>query len=154
MINDTRVERPQLVPTSVMGWRISFGQMEGKPATTPQALRDQAERSIRLAHGTLDMPAKAALLALAEELQQKATQLEAAVPTEAPTPTETPIARLKRLKQPPSWTLPTALKLRRSKIQTDFQTLAIRTQIRPLRFKTPKARRASISERPSQLRWR
>ena len=87
--------RPQLAPTSVMGWGISFGQMAEKTATTtPQVLRDQAERTIQLAHGILDKPAKAALLTLAQELQEKAAQLEAAVPTEAPTTTETPLAAI------------------------------------------------------------
>ena len=66
----------------------------GKAATTPQALRDQAERAIRLALGILDKPAKEALLAHAQELQQKADQLEAAVPTEAPATTEIPIAAI------------------------------------------------------------
>lgn len=56
-----------------------------KPITTPQTLHHQAERAIRLARGILDKPAKAALLALAEELLQKAAQLEAATPTISPT---------------------------------------------------------------------
>lgn len=68
--------------------------MGGKTVTTPQALRDQAERALRLADGTLDKPAKAALLTLAQELQEKAAQLEGAVPTEAPATTETPIAAI------------------------------------------------------------
>ena len=53
----------------------------GKAATTPQALRDQAERAIRLALGLLDAPAKEALLVHAQELQQKAAELEAAPDT-------------------------------------------------------------------------
>ena len=68
--------------------------MGEKPATTPQALRDQAERAIRLAHGTFDEPAKAALLTLAQELQEKAAQLEATVPAETPATTETPLAAI------------------------------------------------------------
>ena len=68
--------------------------MREKPAVTPQALRDQAERAIRLAHSIFDDRAKAALLAHAEELAQKAVQIEAAVPTEAPATTETPIAAI------------------------------------------------------------
>ena len=67
---------------------------ERTATTTPQALRDQAERAIQLAHGISDKPAKAALLTLAQELQEKAAQLEAAVPTEAPTTTETPVAAI------------------------------------------------------------
>jgi hypothetical protein len=55
--------------------------MGEEPAPTPQALRHGAERAIRLAHGILDEPAKAALLALAQELLEKAAQLEAATPT-------------------------------------------------------------------------
>jgi hypothetical protein len=48
-----------------------------KPAATPQALRDQAQHATRLAQGTSDKQANAALLAFAQELLQKAAQLEA-----------------------------------------------------------------------------
>jgi hypothetical protein len=51
--------------------------MEENPAPTPQALRDQAQHATRLAQGTSDKQANAALLAFAQELLQKASQLEA-----------------------------------------------------------------------------
>jgi len=57
--------------------------MREKPAPTPQALRAQAEHATRLAHGILDKPAKEALLTLAQELLEKAAQLEAATPKPA-----------------------------------------------------------------------
>ena len=42
----------------------------------PQTLRDQAQRAIRLADGITDERAKAALEAFAQELLEKAAQLE------------------------------------------------------------------------------
>jgi hypothetical protein len=56
--------------------------MAENPAPTPQALRDQAQHAARLAKGTSDKQANAALLAFAQELLQKAAQLEA-TPTNA-----------------------------------------------------------------------
>jgi hypothetical protein len=64
--------------------------MSEKPGPTPQALRHRAERAIRLAHGILDKSAKEALQALAQELLEKATQLEAATSAEAVVPTIAP----------------------------------------------------------------
>jgi hypothetical protein len=48
-------------------------------APTLQALHDQAQHAIRLADGITDERAKTALLAFAQELLQKAAQLEAAI---------------------------------------------------------------------------
>ena len=52
--------------------------MPQKPASTPQSLREESQRATRLAGGTTDEKAKAALLAYARELLERATQLEAA----------------------------------------------------------------------------
>jgi hypothetical protein len=49
-----------------------------KPASTPQELREESQRAMRLAEGTTDEKAKTALLAYARELLEKAAQLEAA----------------------------------------------------------------------------
>jgi hypothetical protein len=51
--------------------------MANLPVLTPQALRERAQRAIRLAEGTTDAQAKAALLAYAQESNDMATQLEA-----------------------------------------------------------------------------
>jgi hypothetical protein len=48
------------------------------PASTPQSLREESQRATRLAGGTTDEKAKAALLAYARELLERAAQLEAA----------------------------------------------------------------------------
>ena len=64
--------------------------MGEKPAPTPQVLRDQAERATWLANGITDEPAKTALLTFAQELREKATQLEAATPAEVVVPTIAP----------------------------------------------------------------
>ena len=61
-----------------------------KPDPTPQALRDQAQHAIRLADGITDERTKTALLAFAQELLEKAAQLEAAIPAEAVVPTIAP----------------------------------------------------------------
>ena len=47
-------------------------------APTPQALRNQAQHAIRLADGIIDERAITALQAFAQELFQKAAELEAA----------------------------------------------------------------------------
>jgi len=52
--------------------------MPKKPASTPQELREESQRAMRLAEGTTDERAKAALHAYARELLDKAAQLEAA----------------------------------------------------------------------------
>jgi phosphotransacetylase len=52
--------------------------MTETPAPTPQGLREKAQQAIRLASGITDEKAKAALLAYAQELIDKAAQLEAA----------------------------------------------------------------------------
>ncbi len=52
--------------------------MPKKPASTPQELREESQRALRLAEGTTDEKAKAALQAYARELSDKAAQLEAA----------------------------------------------------------------------------
>jgi hypothetical protein len=54
--------------------------MPPKPASTPQELRDESQRALRLAGGTTDEKAKAALLAYSRELLERAAQLEAAAP--------------------------------------------------------------------------
>lgn len=51
--------------------------MAENPATTPQALRAQAEHALRLADGVADQRAKMVLLDFAEELLRKAADLEA-----------------------------------------------------------------------------
>jgi hypothetical protein len=53
--------------------------MGEKPAPTPQALREQARHATRLADGIIDERARAALLGYAEELIEKAAQLEAGI---------------------------------------------------------------------------
>src|SRR5689334_18078242 len=63
-------------------------KMADKPAPTPEALREQAQHAIRLADGTTDERAKTALLAFAQELLQKAAELEAATTIIAAAPTE------------------------------------------------------------------
>ena len=55
--------------------------MGEEPAPTSQALRDQAQHAIRLADGITDEQARTALLAFAQELLQKAAQIEPAIPT-------------------------------------------------------------------------
>ena len=50
--------------------------MGEKPAPTPQALRAQAEHATRLADRLIDEPARAVLHAFAEELLEKAAELE------------------------------------------------------------------------------
>lgn len=52
--------------------------MPQNPASTPQSLREESQRATRLAGGTTDEKAKAALLAYARELLERAAQLEAA----------------------------------------------------------------------------
>jgi hypothetical protein len=59
--------------------------MPKKPASTPQELREESQRALRLAEGTTDEKAKAALHAYARELLDKAAQLEAAATAQAPT---------------------------------------------------------------------
>ena len=54
--------------------------MGEKPTPTPKALRDQAQHAIRLAHGITDEQARTALFAFAQELVQKAAQIESATP--------------------------------------------------------------------------
>ena len=51
-------------------------QMGERPAPTALALREQAQQAFRLADGITDERAKTALLAFAQELLQKAAQLE------------------------------------------------------------------------------
>ena len=55
--------------------------MGEEPAPTPQALRDRAQHAIRLANGITDEQARTALFAFAQELIQKAAQIEPAIPT-------------------------------------------------------------------------
>ena len=50
--------------------------MGERPAPTALALREQAQQAFRLADGITDERAKTALLAFAQELLQKAAQLE------------------------------------------------------------------------------
>ena len=57
------------------------------PASTPQSLREESQRATRLAGGTTDEKAKAALLAYARELLERAAQLEAAAVVRAPVAT-------------------------------------------------------------------
>jgi len=52
--------------------------MPKKLASAPQELREESQRALRLAEGTTDEKAKAALHAYARELLDKAAQLEAA----------------------------------------------------------------------------
>jgi hypothetical protein len=54
--------------------------MPPKPTSTPKELRDESQRALRLAEGTTDEKAKAALLAYSRELLERAAQLEAATP--------------------------------------------------------------------------
>ena len=68
----------QLCTLPHYGIRCSVGSMGDKPAPTPQSLRDQAQHALRLADGITDEQAKTALLAFAQELLQRAAQLEAA----------------------------------------------------------------------------
>ena len=72
----TGAEGHSYAPSRTTGSGHNFGKMVEKPALTPQALRDQAQQAIRLAYGTTDKPAKTALLAFAQELLEKAAQLE------------------------------------------------------------------------------
>jgi hypothetical protein len=73
--------------------------MGDKPTPTPQALRAQAQQAIRLAHSITNEQARTGLLAFAQELLQKAAELEAAgtiiiAPTEAIAQTGTAAAML------------------------------------------------------------
>jgi hypothetical protein len=73
--------------------------MGDKPTPTPQALRAQAQQAIRLAHSITNEQARTGLLAFAQELIQKAAELEAAgtiiiAPTEAIAQTGTAAAML------------------------------------------------------------